>query len=110
MSEQLNIEGKVYRQIKTANINQYMRHYSKMNYSKNKLHIRRLKNTRNLLKQYNVNEEIKNRYGEYLYDLKVLLEIISEMPPDLLRYSLEEITNDNIFIKKSDFNELENED
>ncbi len=100
---EINIEGKVYKQIKTADINAYMREYSKTNYSKNKNHIRRLKNTRNLLQHYEVNDEIKNKFGEYIYDLKILLEIVNEMPPDLLKYALEEITNDGntIFVKKN---------
>jgi len=112
MSEALNIEGRIYKEIKTADMNKYMREYSKSNYSKNRNHIRRLKNTRNLLKTYDVDLDVKNRYKEYIYDLKLLLEIVNEMPPDLLRYALDELANDKdaIFTKKtnSDDEEVEN--
>jgi triphosphoribosyl-dephospho-CoA synthetase len=112
MNDQLNIEGKVYKEIKTADINRYMREYSRNNYNKNKSHIRRMKNTRNLLKSFDVNLEVKNKFNEYTYDLKILLDIVDEMPPDLLRYALDELANDKdtIFTKKNNIETSDEKD
>lgn len=79
--------------------NDYMRAYNKKTYDANKYHIRRIKNTKNLLKKYSVKKEIKDYFGEYLYDAKIILDIIHEMPSHMLVKILEDITNDDdIFI------------
>ena len=92
----------VYKEFKTRDYNKYMREYQRVNYNKNKQHILRLKNTRNLLKKYDVDESIKNEFKEYLYDCKVLIEILQEMPSDLLQNVLDKYANDGdkLFIKK----------
>jgi hypothetical protein len=71
-----------------------------------------MKNTRNLLKSFDVNLEVKNKFNEYTYDLKILLDIVNEMPPDLLRYALDELANDKdtIFIKKNTTEILDEKD
>lgn len=75
--------------------NDYMRAYNKKTYDANKHHIRRIKNTKNLLKKYSVKKEIKDYFGEYLYDAKIILDIIHEMPSHMLVKILEDITNDD---------------
>ena len=75
--------------------NDYMREYNKKTYDANKYHIRRIKNTKNLLKKYSVNKEIKDYFGEYLYDAKIILDIIHQMPSHMLVKILEDITNDD---------------
>ena len=103
-TENIEVQNKVYKELKTSDYNKYMRDYQRINYNKNKKHILRLKNTRNLLKKYDVDENIKNEFKEYLYDCKVLIEILQEMPSDLLQKVLNEYANDGdkIFIKKND--------
>ena len=100
--EQVQEQVQVYKEFKTRDYNKYMREYQRVNYNKNKQHILRLKNTRNLLKKYDVDESIKNEFKEYLYDCKVLIEILQEMPSDLLQNVLDKYANDGdkLFIKK----------
>ena len=100
--EQVQEQVQVYKEFKTRDYNKYMREYQRVNYNKNKKHILRLKNTRNLLKKYDVDESIKNEFKEYLYDCKVLIEILQEMPSDLLQNVLDKYANDGdkLFIKK----------
>jgi len=102
-NQTVEMDGRMFREIKTADINKYMRDYNKKNYNKNKKHIRRVKNTRNLLNIYNVREDVKNDFGEYLYDCKNLIDILQEFPPNLLQYVLDDLVNDGdkIFIKKN---------
>ena len=99
---QEQVQQQVYKEFKTRDYNKYMREYQRVNYNKNKQHILRLKNTRNLLKKYDVDESIKNEFKEYLYDCKVLIEILQEMPSDLLQNVLDKYANDGdkLFIKK----------
>lgn len=108
MSERIDIEGKKFKEIKTADMNKYMRDYNRNNYDKNRKHIRRLKNTKNLLKTHIIDDDIKNEFGEYLYDCKLMIEILQEFPPNLLQRILDDLANDGdkLFIKK---NETENE-
>ena len=100
--EQVQEQVQVYKEFKTRDYNKYMREYQRVNYNKNKKHILRLKNTRNLLKKYDVDESIKNEFNEYLYDCKVLIDILQEMPSNLLQNVLDKYANDGnkIFIKK----------
>jgi len=77
--------------------NAYMKEYNKKTYDANKYHIRRIKNTKNLLKKYYVSNEIKNYFGEYLYDAKTMLDIIQQMPSHMVVKILEDITNDDLF-------------
>lgn len=80
--------------------NNYMRLYNRKTYSTNKYHIRRIINTKNLLKQYDVDDEIKLFFNEYLYDAKLLVDIIQQMPSHMVLKIIDELINDNLFIKK----------
>lgn len=90
--------------------NDYMRAYNKKTYDANKHHIRRIKNTKNLLKKYSVKKEIKDYFGEYLYDTKIILDIIHEMPSHMLVKILEDITNDDDIFMPIPAPSLENEE
>jgi len=96
-------EGKKFKEIKTADLNKYMRNYNRENYSKNRKHIRRLKNTKNLLKNYSVDDDIRSEFGEYLHDCKTLINTLQDFPSHLLNRVLDDLVNDEdkIFVKKN---------
>ena len=104
-------EGKKFREIKTANMNEYMRNYNRENYNKNKKHIRRLKNVKNLLRNYSIDDDIKSEFGEYLHDCKTLIDILQDFPSHLLNRVLDDLVNDGntIFVKKNKLTTSEEE-
>lgn len=104
----MEIEGKIYKEIKTSDKKKYMKKYNQEHYSTNRDKLKKIKNTKNLLKKYDVNDEIKNEFKEYLYDFKQLLDISKNIPNELLQIIISNYINnpDEIFVKK---NILEND-
>jgi hypothetical protein len=65
---------------KTADLKKYMSEYMKKQYSKDPVKNRNYKNSLNIKKKYNINEDVWNEYKEQLYNVVQLKEIIDELP------------------------------
>ena len=65
---------------KTANLNKYMSEYMKKKYNENPQQHRRYKNSLNVKKKYHISEEEWEKYGENLYAVVSLKELIDDLP------------------------------
>ena len=65
---------------KTENLNKYMAEYMKKKYNENPQHHRRYKNSLNIRKKYEISEEVWAKYGENLYAVVSLKELIDDLP------------------------------
>jgi len=70
----------------------YMREYMKTRYNLDKEKSRNIKNSIRIIKIYDISDEEKNKYGEYLADIIKLKKIVSKIPKEFV----EEIYNDII--------------
>lgn len=64
---------------KTANMNKYMCNYMRQRYNKDKDSMRLYKNNQNVVKKYNFSEEMKEDFGEYLYNAVKIIELLNGM-------------------------------
>jgi hypothetical protein len=80
----------VFKEIKTANRKSYHRNYMKSYYQENKDHSKRLRNVSRIKKQYDISNDVSDKYGEYLYHVINLSILMKEMPEDLLNIYLNE--------------------
>jgi TRAP-type uncharacterized transport system substrate-binding protein len=96
-----NIDGTFYKEIKTADKKKYMIEYHKKKYPSVKDKVRRVKNTARLLSNYDVDEDVVNQFGEYLFDCKELIKILKDFPPELFDVIKNDLLiRENIFIRK----------
>lgn len=65
---------------KTADMNKYMSNYMKQRYNENPQQYRRIKNTKNIKKKYDIPEEISKKYKDHLYAVVSMKEIIDDLP------------------------------
>ena len=65
---------------KTANLNKYMSEYMKKKYKENPQQHRRYKNSLNIKKKYVISPETWDKYGENLYAVVSLKELIDDLP------------------------------
>jgi hypothetical protein len=65
---------------KTSNLNKYMSEYMKKKYNENPQQHRRYKNSLNVKKKYEISEETWSKYGENLYAVVSLKELIDDLP------------------------------
>lgn len=72
---------------------EYMREYMAKRYKRDAVILKRKKNSGNVLKIYDIPQEIRDKYGNYLYNVIKINELMKDMPEDLVRLYLEEDRN-----------------
>lgn len=68
----------------STNYNEYMRSYMKNHYSKNKDKVRKYRNSLNYKKKNNIPNDVAERYGVFLYNAMKILELLDDMPNEIV--------------------------
>lgn len=77
----------------SINYNEYMKKYMRRHYDKNKETIRKYRNSINYKKKHNTPEEIVERYGIFLHSAMTILELMDDMPDEIIDQLMLEYSN-----------------
>lgn len=76
-----------------TNYNEYMKNYMKDHYSKNKTKIQKHRNSLNYKKKHNVPDDVAERYGIFLHSAMTILEMLDDMPDEIIDQVMIEYAN-----------------